>query len=347
MDESPRMHARLSPLLLAALLLAASGCIPQPRAYSAAQAPSELSPVERIGRWDGEGFRAVTPGSVPASHLYVLVHGWAPGWSEAVADEPTLRAWVAEDDQGRAFQPWFEELAVAITEADPYAVVIAYSWLDDAASIPFFFAGRRVMAHTDLHGRWLAEAIEGVEAPGFAEDHGRVHLIGHSYGARVAAMAARELDRAPAQLTMFDAPENLITYMTGSQAGIHQMLRDLPIGRGEGQVFVENYISMMGQHLHTWAGLEGVVDVYLRPPFGSGEYRRRHNYPMAFYAQSAGTAVGLGWSRFVGQTAPPAAGCYEQNFAAMSVHPGCYGISLGPTPGARSGPRPLGLSAPL
>ena len=61
----------------------------------------------------------------------------------------------------------------------------------------------------------------------FAAENGGVHLIGHSYGARVAARAAAELDPVPRQLTMFDAPENVMTYMSGSQAGMHQTLREL------------------------------------------------------------------------------------------------------------------------
>lgn len=322
--------------LLPVLALLASGCIPQPRMVSAAEAPSSIAPHERVGRWNGERFVQVTPGSIPPSHLYVLVHGWAPGWNAEVEREPELRAWDARSPTGEAFQPWFDELAVALTEADPHAVVVVYSWLDDAASIPFFFAGRRVMSHTDLHGRWLAEGLTEALDPRFAAENGGVHLIGHSYGARVAARAAAELDPVPRQLTMFDAPENVMTYMSGSQAGMHQTLRELPIGRGEGQIFVENYISMMGSHLHTWAGLEGVVDVYLRPNMGSGEYRRRHSYGMQFYARSARTPVGLGWSRLLGESAAPAPGCYEQQWDAMRVRRGCYGRSLGPTPGLRA-----------
>lgn len=327
----------MRPLGIAALFLIASGCIPQPSMYSAAQAPSDLEPYERLGRWDGERFVPVAEASIPPSHLYVLVHGWAPGWAEALAEEPDLRAWAATDPRsGEPFQPWFFTLAEAIERADPYAVVVAYSWLDDAASIPFFFAGRRVMAHTDLHGRWLAVALAQARGPEFDGHNGAIHLIGHSYGARVAAVGAREMEPLPEQITIFDAPENAITYLSGSQAGMHGALRGLPIGRGEGQVFVENYISMMGQHIHTWSGLEGVVDVYLRPPFGSGEYRRRHMYPMDFYARSAETDVGLGWSRLNGHTAPPAPGCYEQRYAQLAVSPGCYGTALGPTPGPRA-----------
>ncbi|MGE0785455.1 MAG: hypothetical protein AB7S26_07195 [Sandaracinaceae bacterium] len=320
-------------LMLGALSLV--GCIPQPRMYTARQVHSRLAPYERIARWDGERFVPVERGSIEASHLYVLVHGWAPGWADAVREQPTLRAWDARDGGGHPFQAWFTELARALSQADPFAVVVVYSWLDDAASIPFFFAGRRVMAHTDLHGRWLAQALAEVERPDFAAHNGRVHLIGHSYGARVAAVAASELDELPAQLTMFDPPENAITYMSGSQAGLSRPLRRLPIGSGAGQIFVDNYISMMGQHLHTRAGLEGVVDVYLRPPYGSGEYRRRHNYPMHFYALSAASEIGLAWARLISEAPTPHPGCYEQSYGAMGIHPGCYGTALGPTPGVR------------
>ena len=72
--------------------------------------------------------------SLPPSHVYVLVHGWAPGWGRTVIENRRLRASEAHDSTGRPFEPWMEELARAIQRANPYADVLSYSWLDDAAT---------------------------------------------------------------------------------------------------------------------------------------------------------------------------------------------------------------------
>ena len=41
-------------------------------------------PIDRLGRWNGTTFVPVTPGSIRGGDLYVLVHGWAPGYLAAV-----------------------------------------------------------------------------------------------------------------------------------------------------------------------------------------------------------------------------------------------------------------------
>lgn len=285
---------------------------------SAERAGGSLSPVERLGRFDGDGFRAVEPGSIPPSHVYVLVHGWAPGWGGAVIDEPALRSWETGHD---GFEPWVWDLASAITEADPHAVVLAYSWLDDAATNRFVLAQRRAFAHTDLHGRWLAEALVQSAREDFVEGAGRVHLIGHSYGARVVTLAAIYSPKKPQQITVFDSPDSTMTYWTGSQALLASLLRKLPIGTEQGTVFVDNYVSMVGAPYH----MEGVVDVVLAPPYGTMDYRSRHLYPMEFYAQTGRLGFGLGWSPLIAAHAP-APGCYHQEYGQLALEPGCTGL---------------------
>ena len=62
---------------------------------------SDLEPIERLGRWNGESFVGMERGTLPPSHAYVLVHGWAPGWGRAVLEDSRLRAWEARDRTGR------------------------------------------------------------------------------------------------------------------------------------------------------------------------------------------------------------------------------------------------------
>jgi pimeloyl-ACP methyl ester carboxylesterase len=299
--------------------------LPQPSPVRPERAGSELSPIERLGRFDGRGFREVTPGSLPPSHLYVLVHGWAPGWGRQLRHHARIRSWEARRRDGRPFEPWVPELARSIEAADPYAVVVAYSWLDDAATGRFLFAQRNAFAHTDLHGRWLADAlVEGV-SDDFIERAGSVHLIGHSYGARVVTLAAIHMPKKPAQITLFDSPDAPLTYFTGSQTLLASLLRKLPIGTGPGDIFVDNYISMVGIHYHDAPGLSSIVDVVLAPPYGSLDYSRRHLYPMEFYAHTVHRSVGLGWSPLIAEHAP-VPGCYQQEYGTMELERGCAGL---------------------
>ncbi|MEZ4337702.1 MAG: hypothetical protein R3B82_13870 [Sandaracinaceae bacterium] len=304
--------------LAAALVLLASGCVlPQPRTIVAE--PSQLEPIERLGRWDGDSFIPVTRQSVPPSHTYVLVHGWAPGWGRAVRDDPRLRSWQARDARGFPFEPWMLNMARAITATDPYAVVLAYSWIDDSATSRFVLAQRNALGHTELHGRSLAAALSEATVPEFVEGSGRVHLIGHSYGARVATIAAMSLPKAPRQLTLLDVPDAPMTAITGSRSNLGELLRHLPIGTERGQTFVDNYFSMVGQRYSN--EVPGVVDVALTPPYDAFAYRQRHLYGTWFYTQSAHHEYGLHWSPLIGQ--PPAPGCYEQPWGELELESGC------------------------
>lgn len=308
--------------------LAMMGCIPipvplpQPQPVSPEQAGSALGAIERLGRFDGTRFHPVAPRSVPPSHLYVLVHGWAPGWDDAVLRAPRLRSWEATDDAGAPFEPWMTTLAQAILGADPHAVVLAYSWLDDAATSRLLFAQRNAISHTDLHGRWLAEGITQATADDFIAEAGRMHLIGHSYGARVVTLAAFYLPKKPQHITLFDSPDAPLTHFTGSQAMLESLLRKLPLGRGPGRIFVDNYVSMVGVRYGGREGLSAIVDVRLAPPYGAMDYRRRHLYPMEFYAKTGQRSFGLGWSPLIAAETPRA-GCYQQAYGRLAISLGC------------------------
>lgn len=289
-------------------------------------AESSIAPVSRLGRWDGTRFVEVTPGSLPPSTLRVLVHGWTPGWDRAEIGEAGARGWELTTPRGEPFEPWMAELAEMIVTHDPHAVVVAFSWADESSTIRVPLAERRALAHTTIYGRVLAEGIEAGVADDFYERNGRIQLVGHSYGARVAAVAASVLDVAPAQLTLFDAPDGLLTEITGSESDMPSLLSRLPIGWGAGRVFVDNYVSMIGRRYAWRDGLGSVRDVSLAPPFGSLAYRPRHLYPMRFYVESPGHGFGYDWSPLTGRASPPEGGCYEQRVAgAPELTLGCSG----------------------
>lgn len=304
-----------------------AGCVPivpvlpQPSSVSGPSA-GPPSPVQRLGRWDGERFEEVAAETIPPSHLYVIVHGWAPGWSEQVLKDPVVRSWEALDENGVPFEPWVARLARAIEERDRYAIVLAYSWIDDAATSRFILAQRNAWAYTDLHGRTLAEAITRVWRRDFIEGSGRMHLIGHSYGARVAALAALYLPKAPQHLTTFDPPDAPMTHLTGAQIRLGDVFRKLPIGRGPGRIFVDNYVSMVGGR---YASDVAVVDVTLSPPYGTLAYRQRHLYPMDFYARTSDLDIGLGWSPLLAASSPPP-GCWRQPYGRIELLAGCLGL---------------------
>jgi hypothetical protein len=313
---------RLLPAALATVLLAAAlltGCSGQPvapadTATDFRPAP-EVPPIERLGRWDGTAFLPVTPGSVTGGDVYVLVHGWAAGYRAAVErwrGPGPLLAWspAAVDAQGERMFTSFFPLAAAITKDDPGATVLGFSWIDDSATAYSPFQAWRSEARTDLNGQRLAAALGQLLAPGFAASGGRIQLIGHSHGAKVATVAAIALERPPAQLTLLDSPDDVLARLPGAANHLEGYLPLLPVGTDPGDTFVDSYFSIAGERYGTFPALERVVDVQLEPaqyPLASiAGLIDRHAYPIAWYAKSAddlAADVGFAWSPLVGH--PP------------------------------------------
>jgi hypothetical protein len=313
---------RFTSCLLAAAL-AACGVV-RTRMAEDDPAAHAVPPVSRLGRWDGTHFVEVTPGSLPPSTLRVLVHGWTPFWDGSSVHTDHQRGWELTSPMGDSFEPWMADLARMIVLHDPHAVVVAYSWADESSTPRR--RPRRALAQTTVYGQVLAEAVESGLATDFYESHGRIQFVGHSYGARVAAVAAAAMSRPPAQLTMFDAPDGLLVEITGSEAQMPELLTRLPIGWGSGHTFVDNYVSMIGRRYAWREGLGGIRDVSLAPPFGSLSYRNRHLYPMRFYADSPGHGYGYDWSPLTGRASAPEGGCYEQRVPGeQSLVLGCTG----------------------
>lgn len=313
-------------LVLAAVLIGGCTTTADEVAHTAAafRPAREVPPIERLGRWDGDTFVRVAPGSVRGGHLYVLVHGWMPGYRAAVdryRGPGVLLAWSPEavDAAGDRSFAAFVPLAAALTAADPEATVLGFSWIDDSATAMSPFAARRSEARTDLNGQRLAAALRTAVAPSFAGS-GALHLIGHSHGAKVATVAAIAGPKPPAQLTLLDSPENVLARLPGAANHLEGYLPLLPIGRGPGRTFVDSYFSIVGARYDDHPGLGAVVDVQLLPPRPrdsgaastslsdelTAAFTAAHEYPISWYATSAQhpeAGVGYAWSPLTGR--PP------------------------------------------
>lgn len=301
--------------------LALIGCVPMPLA-SLTQidvTESDVAPITRLGRWDGANFVPVEEGSVEATRVHVIVHGWAPGWHRD-GSPPSEPAWAAELD-GRPFDPWMRELASNLGERDPYAAIFIYSWIDDSATSTNPLGQRRAYARTTQHGRKMAMAIENALSPQFREHGGEIHLVGHSFGARVASIAATELEAPPRHLTILDAPDTGMVSIMNTRADIARQLYQLPVGTGPNDTFVDNYISWAGKSYRFEQGLGAVVDVQTTPPNGELDMSGRHVWAATFYARTVGSSIGAGWSPMLG-VAPPR-GCFTRPYDRIDLVPRC------------------------
>jgi hypothetical protein len=272
------------PLLSAAALFVscasagAPGTAPRAAPGPAAEAPGPATPedicttpirppglidiVHRFGRWTlgtrslGKGadprsaFAAVSAsglGNLRNTNVYVVTHGWAPGWNAAVvANGSTLRWWSTRAgvdpntfgpcDPTRRTCLWPSDFAwtgssydglvisekgllPAIVANDPDALVLAYSWLDDSAtggsSLQVWTCAFESGRYTNLNGLRLASGLVTILGKDFWDSTrgNSLHLIGHSHGSKVVTTAARALQKNSLQvdqLTILDSPESVL-----------------------------------------------------------------------------------------------------------------------------------------
>lgn len=263
--------------------------------------------LQRLGRWDGTGLQPVAPASVDADHVVVVTHGWADGlkktYDELQAGRDTLVAlWdpgMVEPD-GVSTMADFGPLLGALQAADPQAAVVMFSWVDQSATGADPLQARRAEAATEVNGHRLAVAVDAALVPGW---DGEMHVLGHSFGARVATIGALSLAQAPRQLTLLDSPEVELARLGGAMNDLQYLLPRLTVGRAGGDTFVDSYISLVGARYGTEPGLAPVVDVRLAAPGGSS-FRQRHLYPVVWWtsALAAGPspATGPWWSPLLG-----------------------------------------------
>jgi hypothetical protein len=310
------------------------------------------SVLSRLGLYDAtsQSFSSLTTAftadQVEGKNLYVIAHGWAPDWRDAVdqyaLDHPGdfLKWWQTTtklNDQWPGDYPasafLFEGfskdllletvvvspagLAAAISQLDSNAVVLAYSWIDESATDSATVAYPSE-ARTYQNGLRMAEAVElalgplltGPSAPA-------LHMMGHSHGSKVATVATARLRLAGAavpQLTVFDSPESTGTEELDAQNLLWFFLPGVNPGTGSGQTFVDNYVSEFGIDYATFPNLSQVRDVDLSPDvllLGPGD---AHDYSVFWYAGASldtsygGNQYGLGWSPLLHPGVPAALG---------------------------------------
>ncbi|MFM8986451.1 MAG: DUF4214 domain-containing protein, partial [Planctomycetia bacterium] len=183
-----------------------------------------VAPLDRLQRYNPATKKfdlPVTAGSISSNllaprNLYVYCHGWSPGDSQQVLLGSTpgnpLKSWNATPPVPEWLFDATPEVSLAglaqsIVDADPTAIVVAYSWIDLSATASLSGEGTlesivrslayvgRSESRTQWAGLMLAEALEQAIAPSFYGEFGKglVHILGHSHGAKVATVATLEM----------------------------------------------------------------------------------------------------------------------------------------------------------
>lgn len=330
--------------------------------------PSDLASTK--GR-----FVPVTAGSIDGDkNVYYISHGWAPGyrdWVNKYIDTHVLKWWETAGYNNTAYpapspnpgpdSTWLYSgysyppsgddtitispeggLAAQILKADPKAVVIAYSWIDDSATTSALSNAIPLQAYlsealTNINGLRLAEAVKESLGAGFT---GKIHLMGHSHGSKVVTVAAVALEQAGGhmadQLTIFDSPESQLTDELNATNYLWNFIPQLTISKTPGQgAFVDNYFSAFGvnyslMEIGNDKPMGSVVDTQLFAyPYSStflsdpGDW---HAYPPAWYAQANNqpatdgyTNGGFAWSPLLGNTPPADGKTWEQDWSIL--HP--------------------------
>jgi hypothetical protein len=387
--------------------------------------PPALTPVERLGYYDpnlnGGEFEQLgvalksDPNLLRGKDVYVLVHGWAPGYrawvdNYARATHQVLEWWqtirsnypdnaagekaymkVKQFDTGGVGpeSPWLLDghvgenpmhpipvsangLTQDLIATDSNAVVLAFSWLDDSATsaatdsygIPT--QAYRSEAMTALDGERLADALEQVLGSE-AQFNGKLQLIGHSHGTKVATVAAVALTHAASpimvnQLTILDSPESTFFFGALTALGAANdnwyFLNDLNISKtpSSTSTFVENYISALDEpysgitftkgNVPSNPDLSQIVDVQLHPwpDVTVNDPAAIHTYAAYWYAGSAegpGTTYkytktdGRWWSPLVpgSRGSSNLASYYVQSWSSDTVDPTLqYQLTSGTAP---------------
>lgn len=300
-----------------------------------------LSNLDRLGRWIGGGvsmgprtspepyFASVGPASiVPGAsplRVVVLVHGWAPGYRDAVLADPALKwwsdgatsplggqgvwasnwAWIPTATTSPSIQVTPSGFFQLLVRNDPDAVVLGYSWTDDSATGGSYTDDTYIEvyqseAYTNINGLRLASALEQALDPSFwTNPANELHIIGHSHGSKVATVATLALQRRGRtvdHLTVLDSPETELT-LSGNGANLlgfylNQLAIDTSPMPQPGTAFVDNYVSRFGMGYTGSATLDEIVDVMLDPSplYSKSDPGDQHSYAAAWYAGASHAA---------------------------------------------------------
>jgi hypothetical protein len=300
-----------------------------------------FSNIQRLGRWTG-GTTVVQSGTDPSPYLqsvevgslgggenppsiYVLAHGWAPGYRAAVNAQGGNLLWWGPKASANGI--WASDwawcpvtaplkppivvnangLLQSIAAFDPNAVILAYSWIDDSATDSGDLHLDEVYsseAYTHVNGIRLANALEQAIASTFWNaPSGLLRIIGHSHGSKVATVAAltlQHMGRRVAHLTICDAPESELTLEANGANLLGFYLEQMQIANPSydcaGGAFVDNYASYFGVAYSGTPNLAGIVEVALDPSrlYDVIDVSNRHGYAATWYGGSAGGAASQG-----------------------------------------------------
>ena len=344
-------------------------CTPAPPAPSGAPSnwtdsvrPNCFDNIDRLGRWKGSQtvvlsgsdpsncFESVAPGSLGAGSnpppIYVLIHGWAPGYLTTVQNAKyNVRWWGRNASSGGVWtSDWawsgvtIDGVTVnangflqSIVAFDQNAIVLAYSWLDDSATYSEWDPDEAYEseAYTHTNGVRLAYALVRAIAPSFWKQQGSLTLIGHSHGSRVATVAALSLQQNGLQpngpnvvrLAILDSPdgESTLAHGAANLLGFYLELMDIANPGswtpGDSGTFVDNYVSYFGVAYSGTGKVGNVVEVSLDPTPLSWDPATDHEYAAAWFGGAAAgaqgdhqTALGLAWPPMPPPYAPYSAG---------------------------------------
>lgn len=324
-----------------------------------------LSALGRLAEWTGGSDTRIDSKTSPAEHfaevgpkslgvdgdrrpIYVVVHGWAPGYRSVVeATGGKVRWW---DDtahvDGRWASDWcwspvsgakgleindtgmVQQLA-RMTDATGGARILAFSWIDDSAtdtSPAHVLEVYRSETYTHLNGMRLASALDQAIDRTFFEGGGEVRLIGHSHGSKVCTVAAVALEARglrAARLAILDSPESGLA-LRGNAAnllGFHlgRLTIKEPTSRHGPGTYVDTYPSYFGVRYESSdadSPLQNIVDVELSPGHAdaSNSIDSAHTYAAAWYGGAAPHDLGPAW--------PPVPAAHEPALLQPWAHPG-------------------------
>jgi hypothetical protein len=197
---------------------------------------------------------SITNSDTVARNVYVIAHGWASGYTGWVQQEwaagrmpliwdafqgpikpgpgdPT--PYLHESSYTETNPPFLVEaggMAREILSVDPNATVLAFSWIDESAT-DNLFDGNKSKANTTMAGMQLAEGLMQALAPDYYKGLGKVHLIGHSHGARVATVLPSTIGRRP-QATPGSALNHEVEGKTGEVGQLSVEISHLRVRHG-------------------------------------------------------------------------------------------------------------------
>ncbi len=263
------------------IAVAAGPAAPEAICTSPVRPAGAIDVRQRFGQWvqgtlsvpagkdPQSAFKAVTASNLQNTNVYVVTHGWAPGWDPAVQRAgsnilwwstaagvdpktygpcttstclwPSDWAWTANSTtyNGMPFVVSNGGLLAAISLNDPDALVLAYSWLDDSGTdggtVANLTCAYISQGYTNLNGLRLAAGLRTILGDSFWQpsNNNSLHLIGHSHGSKVVTTAAWALQKNGLrvdQLTLLDSPENFDTREDGAANFNWLYLGDMTIG---------------------------------------------------------------------------------------------------------------------